>query len=303
MSSNRVIFLIFDSVHLLDLAGAVTVFYESGCCGKHYDMRYVSPYQNPATSSGLGFSNVEPLSSVTVNKNDIVIVAGMEIKKWNRADDQLWIPWLQAAAATGATISSICTAAFALAAAGLLNGQNCTTHWAWTTILQQKYPLLKVMDNKLFVQSGRIFTSAGIATGIDLALYLIEEQHGAAFACLVAKDMVVYVRRDGTEAQNSIYLQNRQHINHHIHQVQDHIVKHLHHKLKIEQLAELVFISPRNLTRLFKSATGTTIGQYIQSLRQEKAKHLLKTKHKIAWVAKECGFSSPAQLRKSVKEA
>lgn len=79
MSSNRVIFLIFDSVHLLDLAGAVTVFYESGCCGKHYDMRYVSPYQNPATSSGLGFSNVEPLSSVTVNKNDIVIVAGMEI--------------------------------------------------------------------------------------------------------------------------------------------------------------------------------------------------------------------------------
>lgn len=303
MSSNRVIFFIFDSVHLLDLAGAVTVFYESGCCGKHYDMRYVSPHQNPATSSGLGFSNVEPLSSVTVNKDDIVIVAGMEIKKWNRADDQLWMPWLQAAAATGATISSICTAAFALAAAGLLNGQNCTTHWAWTTTLQQKYPLLKVMDNKLFVQSGRIFTSAGIATGIDLALYLIEEQHGAAFACLVAKDMVVYVRRDGAEAQNSIYLQNRQHINHHIHQVQDHIIKHLHHKLKIEQLAELVFISPRNLTRIFKSATGTTIGQYIQSLRQEKAKHLLKTKHKIAWVAKECGFSSPAQLRKSVKEA
>ncbi|MGQ7856613.1 GlxA family transcriptional regulator [Pedobacter sp. WC2501] len=302
MGSDRVIFFIFDSVHLLDLAGAVTVFYESGCCGKHYDMRYVSPYQNPATSSGIGFSNVEPLSSVTVNKDDIVIVAGMEIKKWNRADDHLWIPWLQDAAATGATVSSICTAAFALAAAGLLNGHNCTTHWAWTTTLQQKYPLLKVMENKLFVQSGRIFTSAGIATGIDLALYLIEEQHGAAFACLVAKDMVVYVRRDGTEAQNSIYLQNRQHINHHIHQVQDHIIKHLHHKLKIEELAGLVFVSPRNLTRVFKSATGTTIGQYILSLRQEKAKHLLKTKHKLAWVVKECGFSSPAQLRKLVKD-
>ena len=303
MSSNRVIFFIFDSVHLLDLAGAVTVFYESGCCGKNYDMRYVSPYTNPGTSSGLGFTNVEPLSSVTVNTDDIVIVAGMEIKKWNRADDHLWIPWLQAAAATGATISSICTAAFALAAAGLLNGHNCTTHWAWTTALQQEYPLLKVIENKLFVQSGRIFTSAGIATGIDLALYLIEEQHGAAFACIVAKDMVVYMRRDGTEAQNSIYLQSRQHINHHIHQVQDHITKHLRHKLTIEELAELVFISPRNLTRLFKSATGITIGQYIQSLRQEKAKHLLKTKHKVAWVAKECGFSSPAQLRKLVGEA
>jgi transcriptional regulator GlxA family with amidase domain len=115
--------------------------------------------------------------------------------------------------------------------------------------------------------------------------------------------MVVYMRRDGTEAQNSIYLQSRQHINHHIHQVQDHITKHFHQKLTIEELADLVFISPRNLTRLFKSATGITIGQYIQSLRQEKAKHLLKTKHKLAWVAKECGFSSPAQLRKLVREA
>nr|WP_315424017.1 helix-turn-helix domain-containing protein [uncultured Pedobacter sp.] len=301
MKHNRVIFFIFNNVHLLDLAGAVTVFYESGCCGKHYDMRYVSAYDNPESSSGLGFTNVEPLSSITVNQHDIVIVAGMEIEKWNRADDHLWIPWLQSAAGTGATISSICTAAFALAAAGLLNGQNCTTHWAWTTALQQRYPLIKVIENKLFVQSGRIFTSAGIATGIDLALYLVEEQHGAAFACLVAKDMVVYMRRDGMEAQNSIFLQNRQHINHLIHQVQDYITKQLHQKITIGELAELVFISPRSLTRLFKSATGITIGQYIQSLRMEKAKHLLKTGEKVAWIAKECGYNSASQLRKLTK--
>lgn len=303
MKPNRVIFFLFDSVHLLDLAGAVTVFYESGCCGKKYDMRYVSPYHHPETSSGLGFTNVEPLSSVTVHQNDIVIVAGMEIDKWNRADDQLWIPWLQAAAKSAAIVASVCTAAFALAAAGLLNGQNCTTHWAWTTTLQKRYPLIKVIENKLFVQSGRIFTSAGIATGIDLALYLIEQQHGVAFACLVAQDMVVYIRRDGADAQNSIYLQNRQHINQYIHQVQDYITKHLHHKITIEELANLIFISPRSLTRVFKSATGVTIGQYIQLLRQEKAKHLLKTKHKMAWIAKECGYSSTTQLRKSVKEA
>ncbi|RAJ28122.1 GlxA family transcriptional regulator [Pedobacter cryoconitis] len=303
MGSNRVIFFIFNSVHLLDLAGAVTVFYESGCCGKNYNIHYVSPYDNPGTSSGLGFTNVSPLNSVKVTMDDIVIVAGMEIEKWNRADDHLWIPWLQSAAAIGATISSICTAAFALAAAGILNGHNCTTHWAWTTALQQKYPLLKVIENKLFVQSGRIFTSAGIATGIDLALYLVEEQHGAAFACLVAKDMVVYIRRDGMEAQNSIYLQSRQHINHHIHQIQDYITKHLQHKITIGELAELAFVSERNLTRLFKSVTGITIGQYIQSLRQEKARHLLKTKQKVAWVAKECGYNSTAQLRKLVKEA
>ncbi|WP_159470320.1 GlxA family transcriptional regulator [Dyadobacter sp. 3J3] len=301
MISNRVIFFVFDSVHLLDLAGAVTVFYESGCCGKRYDIHYVSPYPNPRSSAGLGFKDVDPIGSITVNKDDIVIVAGMEIEKWNRADDHLWIPWLRSAAASGATVCSICTAAFALAAAGLLDGQNCTTHWAWTMALQRNYPRLKVSENKLFVQSGRIFTSAGIATGIDLALYLVEEQHGIAFACLVAKDMVVYIRIDGMEAQNSVYLQNRQHINQHVHQIQDYITKNLHHKLTIDELGEIVFISPRNLTRLFKSATGITIGQYIQLLRQEKAKHLLKENYKAAWVAKECGYKSAASLRKLVK--
>jgi transcriptional regulator GlxA family with amidase domain len=301
MISNRVIFFILDSVHLLDLAGAVTVFYESGCCGKMYDIHYVSPYPNPNSSAGLGLRNVEPLSSVTINKDDIVIVAGMEIEKWNRADDQLWIPWLQSAAATGATVCSICTAAFALAAAGLLDGQNCTTHWAWTSALQQKYPRLKVLENRLFVRSGRVFTSAGIATGIDLALFLVEEHHGVDFACLVAKDMVVYIRRDGTEEQSSIYLQNRQHINQHVHRIQDYITKNLQHKLTIEDLAEIVFISPRNLTRLFKSATGITIGQYIQRLRQEKAKYLLKGDHKVAWIATECGFKSVTSLKKLVK--
>ncbi|WP_316804343.1 GlxA family transcriptional regulator [Pedobacter nototheniae] len=301
MIPNRVIFLIFESVHLLDLAGAVTVFYESGCCGKKYDIHYVSPYPNPESSAGLGFRNINAPSSVTVNKDDIVIVAGMEIEKWNRADDHLWMGWLQLAAANGATVCSICTAAFALAAAGLLDGQNCTTHWAWTMALQRNYPRLKVIENKLFVQSGRIFTSAGISTGIDLALYLVEEQHGVAFACSVAKDMVVYIRRDGMEVQNSIYLQNRQHISHQVHQIQDYITKNLHHKLKIDELAETAFISPRSLTRLFKSATGITIGQYIQLLRQEKAKHLLKENYKAAWVAKECGYKSVASLRQLTK--
>lgn len=302
MASNRVVFLIFNSVHLLDLAGAVTVFYESGCCGELYDMRYVSPYPNPHTSSGLGFTNVEPLDAVTINADDLVIVAGMEIAKWNRADDALWIPWLQAAAATGATICSVCTAAFALAAAGLLDHQDCTTHWAWTAALQKAFPRLNVIENKLFVQSGRIFTSAGITTGIDLALYLLEERHGAAFSCLVAKDMVVYIRRDGKEAQNSVYLQNRHHINYQIHKVQDYITGNLDQKLSIDELAEQACVSPRSLTRIFKSVTGITIGQYIQGLRMEKARHLMKAAYKPDWIAKACGYQSAAQLRKMVKK-
>jgi len=302
MVSNRVIFFLFDGVHLLDLAGAVTVFYESGCCGKPYELRYVSPYPQPVSSAGLGFSAVDPLEAVTVTATDILLVAGMDLSRWNRDDDHRWMPWLQAAAATGATICSVCTAAFALAAAGLLDGQSCTTHWAWTATLQQQFPRLQVQENKLFVKSGKIYTSAGITTGIDLALFLVEEQHGAAFACTVAKDMVVYIRRDGMEAQHSVYLQYRQHIHHQVHAVQDYIVQHLAEKLTIEELAALVFISPRNLTRLFKSATGSTIGTYIRQLRLEKAQHLLKADHKLAWVAQACGFKDPDQLRHLLKK-
>lgn len=302
MIPNRVIFFLFDGVHLLDLAGAVTVFVEAICCGQPYELKYVSPYNHPGTSSGLGFAAVDPLDSMTVMPDDILIIAGMDLRRWDRADDALWIPWLQAAAATGATVCSVCTAAFALAAAGLLDGQHCTTHWAQTTLLQQQFPRLKVVENRLFVKSGRIYTSAGIATGIDMALSLIEERHGIAFASLLAKVLVVPMRRDGSSPQDSIFLQNRQHINHQIHQVQDYIAAHLNQKLTISELADQVFISPRNLTRLFKTATGTTIGDYIQKLRREKALLLLKSEHKVAWVARECGFKNPNQLRQLIRK-
>lgn len=302
MIANRILFFLFDGVHLLDLAGAVTVFYESGCLGKPYELCYVSPYPQPVSSSGLGFSNIKSLEEVSVQASDLIIVAGMDITKWNRADDALWIPWLQNAAATGAKICSVCTAAFALAAAGLLEGRQCTTHWAWTAKLQQQYPELKVQENMLYVKSDRIYTSAGIATGIDLALFLLEEQHGIAFACQVAKDMVVYVRREGKDQQDSIYIQNRQHIHHQVHEVQDYIAHHLQQKLNIIELAALVHISPRSLTRLFKSATGITIGQYIHKLRLEKAVQLLKENHKMAWIAMECGYKNTNQLREMLKQ-
>ncbi|GGH79230.1 transcriptional regulator GlxA family with amidase domain [Filimonas zeae] len=302
MKPTRVVFLLFDGVHLLDLAGPVTVFYESGCCGRPYELHYVSPYPHPAASAGIGFTAIAPLNSVTITSEDIVVVAGMDLSRFRRADDVLWVPWLRTAAAAGAVICSVCTAAFALAVAGLLQGHNCTTHWAYTRTLQQQFPELTVLENKLFVKSGRIYTSAGIATGIDLALFLVEEQHGAEFAYRVAKDMVVYIRRNGTESQHSVFLQNRQHVSYVIHQVQDYIACHLHQKITIDVLAVLVYVSPRSVTRLFKKATGSSIGQYIQQLRVEKAQQLLKANHKMESVARECGFKGPGQLLQLLKK-
>lgn len=267
---KRVIFFLLDHVHLMDLAGAVTVFYEAGCCGRPYELRYVSPYPSIGSSAGLGFTKVEPLEAVVVQPEDIVIVAGIDLSKWDHTADDQWLHWLQHAAAIGATVCSVCTAAFVLAVAGLLNGRDCTTHWGYTKALAQRFPRTNVIENKLFVKSDNIYTSAGISTGIDLALYLVEADYGPAFAYTVAKDMVVYIRRDGDASQHSIHLQHRQHISHQVHQVQDHITRQLHTKLTITELAELAHMSPRNLTRLFKTTTGMTIGDYIRHLREEK---------------------------------
>ncbi|HVI46448.1 MAG TPA: DJ-1/PfpI family protein [Chitinophaga sp.] len=298
MIGNRVIFFLFDGVHLLDFAGAAQVFYEAGTYGVPYGLRFVSISTHPGSSAGISFASLEPPAAVTVTATDIVMVPGMDLQRWNREEDHLWMKWLQDAAAAGATVCTVCTGAFALAAAGMLDGKECTTHWKYTGRLQQEYPRLKVDESRLFVKSGNIYTSAGIATGIDLALYLMEERHGAAFACQLAKELVVYIRRDGNAPQHSIYLQNRQHVNYQVHQVQDYIIHHLHQKLPVTTLAEQVYMSPRNLTRLFKAATGLTIGQYTENLRREKARRLLQSSHKVAWVAKECGFNSPNQLRR-----
>src|SRR6201999_2870126 len=114
----------------------------------------------------------------------------------------------------------------------------------------REYPALKVETDRLFVKDGNIYTSAGVITGLDLALYLLEERHGPEFACKVAREMVVYIRRDGSESQESIYLQYRSHLNDDIHRIQDWMIRHLQEKILIENLAALVYRSPRNLTRL-----------------------------------------------------
>jgi transcriptional regulator GlxA family with amidase domain len=210
--------------------------------------------------------------------------------------------WLRSAAENGATIASVCTAAFLLAEAGLLDGRECTTHWRHTQRLQRDYPRLLVQTDRLYVKAGHIYTSAGVTTGIDLALFLLEERHGAELAFKVAREMVVYIRRDGAASQESIYLQYRSHIHNDIHIIQDWIIQNIHKKIKIEDLAVLIHTSSRNLTRLFKHATGLTIGQYIEKLRVEKAVHLLHRQAKIASIPRECGLQSANQLRSLVKK-
>ncbi len=293
----KVIFYIHDQVHLLDLAGAVQVFYESGNYGHPYELHFVSRRPNQTSSASLRLFALEDYQDFALSTGDLLIVPGYSTQKASAEGLSAVYAWLRESEARGAILCSVCTGSFLLAEAGVLDGKACTTHWMYTEILQKEFPRTKVFKDRLFVQAGNVYTSAGVTTGLDLALFMLEERHGASHAYAVAKDLVVYIRRDGNEDQQSVYLQYRQHISYPVHEVQDWIVHHLSGKLTLEALSAQVHTTSRNLTRLFKSATGITIGQYIEKLRAEKAGRLLLDGLKIDEVARECGLKSTNQLR------
>jgi transcriptional regulator GlxA family with amidase domain len=298
--SNRVLFYINKCVHLLDMAGAAQAFYEAHQYGQPYQLVFCSDDPNPMSSAGLPFGTLVHYSTVEVRPGDLLIVPGFQIRELNRAAGLL--TWLRKAAAAEAVICSICTGAFLLAEAGLLDDGECTTHWRYTEQLRRDYPKAKVLTDRLFVKCGNIYTSAGVTTGLDLALFLLEERHGPEFTYKVARELVVYMRRDGSEPQQSVYLQYRSHVNGEIHTIQDWMIQHLQQKIRIEELAALVYTSPRNLTRLFKSITGVTIGQYLEKLRVEKAVHLLRQQVKVGTITRQCGLQSENQLRSLLKK-
>ncbi|OJW58681.1 MAG: hypothetical protein BGO55_25170 [Sphingobacteriales bacterium 50-39] len=299
---DRVIFFINKETHILDLAGAVQTFYESGDYGKPFEILYVSDNARQPCSAQLQFTGLKRYTSIKVLPSDILVIPGYDLRRVPPRESRTFFNWLRQADKAGATICSICTGAFTLAAAGLLKGKECTTHWKYTERLQKDFPDAKVLSNRLFVKSGHIYTSAGVTTGLDMALALLEERFGPEFAYKIAREMVVYIRRDGTEPQDSIYMQYRSHVNDDIHTVQDWIVRHLPKKIKVEELAALIYTSPRNLTRQFKKSTGITVGEYMEKLRVEKAVHLLNSNHKVGAVTEQCGLQSANQLRHIIRK-
>jgi len=244
-------------------------------------------------SSLIDFSEINPKAS------DIIVIPGFSMQ--NTIDYSrhfLFLNWLKNANARQTTICSICTGAFLLAKSGILDDQECTTHWRYIDTLGTVFPSLKVLDNRLFVKSKNIYTSAGVTTGIDLALFIIDERHGELSAIKIAEELAVYLRRSGTDEQKSVYLQFRNHQDRKIHTIQDWLFHNLEKSSTLETLAGLVYMSPRNLTRIFKKRTGVTINEYRTNLRIEKATNLLyNSGYKLDHVAQLCGFKSSKQLR------
>jgi transcriptional regulator GlxA family with amidase domain len=153
------------------------------------------------------------------------------------------------------------------------------------------------------VENDNILTSAGVSSGIDLALHLIERHHGSKFASDIAREVVIYLRRGEEEPQLSIFLRYRNHLIDPVHAVQNHLINHFHLNPSLEELADLAHTSERNLTRMFKKATDITIGKYQDLLRLERAEQMIKEGSKMDLVAQSCGFADVSQLYKLLKKA
>ena len=293
---------------MLDITGPAQIFYEANEYGEQLDLHFLSmsDAQEIASSAGLHFSRLLPYHQSHPQAGDLIFVPGMDYAllrdKEFIQEIGNFLHWLKEEHRKGVQICSICTGAFLLAESGLLDGKNCTTHWKYLDEFEADFPQIQLKKNCLFVEHEGIYTSAGMSSGIDLSLYILEKSFGSSLVVDLAKEVVIYFRRSESDPQLSIFLQYRNHLEKRIHDVQDYLGKKLEQAPQLEELAEVAHTSSRNLTRLFKKTTGITLGAYIEKLRVERAVNLLSEGHKVVYVAKSCGLKSENQLRSLLKK-
>ncbi len=301
VGSRRVLVLLLPDVHLQDMAGPVQVFYEAAELGGAYQLTFCASKSRVLTAQGLVLADLEPLPEP--REGDLVLIPGISSAKIDRLDHAP-TAWLQKAHAVGAQLASICTGAFVLARAGLLDGRRCTTHWKTADHLRSEYPRARLIENRLFVEDGNVITSAGVCSGIDMALALVEHDFGPLVVSRVAREMVVYLRRSGDQEQRSVYLDHRTHLHPGVHRAQDFIVQNPERKATIADLARIAAMSPRNLTRVFHRATGVTPKQFASKVRLQVARDLIDDPQRtVEGIAASCGFEDPRQLRRLWKQA
>lgn len=301
---KQIIFIIPPSVELLDLAGPVQVFTEARVHGFEIPLAFYSLESDTTSSAGLPFGKIRHFSTASLEKGDYIFIPGVQFESINAllSNNSDFVKWLKDCSLQEINLCTVCNAAFLLGKAGLLDHRECTTHWRRTDTLQTFFPKAKVLNNVLFVKTDHIYTSAGISAGIDLALSILEELTSPYFVNKVARGLVIYYRRSNQHAQQNIYLDYRNHIHPKIHQVQDFLIENIGSDISMKKLAILVNTSSRNLTRIFKEATGITIIEYLTKLRIEKAKTLKNNPdYTIDYIATQCGFKSSRQLQRILK--
>jgi transcriptional regulator GlxA family with amidase domain len=294
----RITFVIYPGYSAMALA-TVSVFETANMVAGEtvYDLRFVAETGGAvSTSSGLRLE-CEPFSD---EAGDTLVIGGATFLQ---PSTPAMIDFVRAGARIYRRVAAICTGAFVLAEAGLLDGRRATTHWLHARELQKRFPSAKVDEDRIFVNDGPIWTSAGMAAGVDLALALVENDFGAQLAKSVARKLVLYHRRGGGQSQFSTLLELAPKSDR-IQMALTFARENLHTPLTVPQLAEAAHLSPRQFSRAFRAETGQSPAKAIENLRVETARALMEeSRHPIDVVARQTGFSNRDQMRRAFLRA
>ncbi|MCX4553788.1 GlxA family transcriptional regulator [Streptomyces sp. NBC_01387] len=301
MPQRSVLVVLFDDLQSLDVTGPVEVFSGAGQVrGEPYRIRTAS-VDGSAVRTSSGLTLVPDGSLADADDPHTLLVPG---GRGTRHPDPRLTDWLREHAPRAERIVSVCTGALLLAAAGLLDGHRVTTHWSVCDHLSRSYPSVDVDPDPIFVRDGKLATSAGVTAGIDLALALVEEDHGRDTALTVARHLVVFLRRPGNQAQFSAQLAAQTARSEPLREVQQWISEHPGGDLSVESLAARARLSPRHFARAFHAETGTTPGRYVERVRLEQARRLLEdTAAGVTEISRACGYGTPEAMRRAFVRA
>jgi len=298
--ATEVVFVLLPDVVLLDVAGPADAFRNAASrIPGSYRLRFVAPQPAVAAAIGLNLSGLEPLPD-RLAPGTILVLTGVSggLIDPRAAATRCVIEWLRESAAP-ALLLCVCAGSVVAAYAGLLAGRECTTHHAHIEELRRVEPRARVLDNRIFVEDGAIFTSAGVTAGLDLALHVIGEQHGPRIAADVARDLVVYMRRAGSDPALSPWVTHRNHLHPAVHRVQDAVARNPAACWSAAELSAIACTSTRNLSRLFAEHAGCSPLDYVQLIRFALAKQMVtRSPLDLEQVANRAGFRSAQHLRR-----
>ncbi len=305
---KTIVFLAAPNTQILDVAGPFQVFVRAADLyiqehpGRERPYKVVlastSAQKAVLTNCGLVLTGTETYRTLQGPVDTLLIAGGSGLDEATR-DKQL-LAWLRRTVPRVRRSGSICTGAFLLAAAGLLEGKRVTTHWKWAADLAKRCKGAKVDPDPIFIRDGNTYTTAGVTAGMDLALALVEQDLGSALALRVARELVLYLRRAGGQSQFSTAMSLQASDRKQIEEIRAWALDHLDQDLPVEKLAAKARMSPRNFARIFVKDTGTTPARFVERLRVEAARRRLEeSPDKLEKIANDCGFGSITSLRRS----
>jgi transcriptional regulator GlxA family with amidase domain len=302
VNEPRIVIVGFPSAQILDITGPLEVFSTASrfLAIPRYATRLVSTDGGPVLStSGLEFAT-SPIAEVVDDIDTLVVSGGRDMGEAT-ADSKL-VDNIRRLAGQSRRVTSVCSGAFLLAAAGLLDGRRATTHWAECAELERNYPNVSVEPDAIYVQDGNVWTSAGVSAGIDLALALVADDHGRKAAATVARRLVVYLRRSGGQGQFSALLAAQSANDEPVRDLLAWIPDNLTADLSITAMAARTHLSERQFSRVFKSEVGIMPAEHVEAVRIEATCRLLETTLLgVEEIARTCGFGTPETMNRAFR--